>query len=65
MLRSPEFAVLVLWVVAIAATLLQFGYNETFTGLFPVYFVCMVGCLISVKRAKRQPAKPPMPPSVR
>ena len=64
MLRSPEFAVLVLWLIAIGATIIQFGYNESFAGLFPVYFVCTVGCLISVKRAKRQPAKPPMPPSM-
>ncbi|RMF78532.1 MAG: hypothetical protein D6737_14360 [Chloroflexi bacterium] len=57
LLQKPELFVFFLWLFAIIATEQVVGYNETFLSLAPIYFVCMVGCIIVVKIVKRVPRR--------
>ncbi len=47
--------VLVLWLIAIATTLLEVG-AAPFTHLGPVFFFCMLGSIVTVRRAAGKPA---------
>jgi hypothetical protein len=42
--------ILVLWLIAIATTLLEVG-AAPFTHLGPVFFICMLGSIVTVRRA--------------
>jgi hypothetical protein len=53
MKRNPEFAILALWAIAIVATALLAGSPNAFTLLGPVYFVCMAGSLVTVRKARQ------------
>ena len=53
MKRNPELATLALWAIAITATLLLAGSPGAFTVLGPVYFVCMAGSLVTVRKARQ------------
>jgi len=55
MKRRPEFAVLALWLVAIAATFLLVEDRRPFTFLGPLYFVCTMGSILTVRNAGRRP----------
>src|SRR5215510_1339500 len=48
-----EIAVLFLWVIAIGATVLLVREPGTFGHLSPVYAICMIGSVVSVRRARR------------
>jgi len=47
-----EITILGLWIIAILATLLIVKDNRIFTFLGPVYFVCMLGSVITVNKAR-------------
>jgi hypothetical protein len=49
-----EAVALVLWLIAIGTTLLEVG-PEHFTHLGPVFFVCMLGTIVTVRRARGKP----------
>lgn len=44
-----QWAVLTLWGIAMLATFLL--VNDVFTYLGPVYFMCMVGTMVAVRKA--------------
>ncbi len=43
--------VVILWCIAIVTTLLLVEKTGVFTYLGPVYFICMLGSIITVRRA--------------
>ena len=51
----PVVVVLVLWMIAILATLLIVKDSGVFTFLGPIYFICMLGCVITVRNAASKP----------
>jgi hypothetical protein len=40
-----------LWFIAIVTTLVLVGKTGVFTYLGPVYFICMVGSIVAIRRA--------------
>jgi hypothetical protein len=51
MKRKPEFVVLALWTIAIVATLLV-ARDGAFTYLAPLFAVCAVGSVFTVRKAR-------------
>jgi hypothetical protein len=47
-----ELVVLVLWMIAILATFLIIKDTGKFTYLAPVYTICMIGSLITIRAKK-------------
>jgi hypothetical protein len=47
----PVVIVAMLWVIAIGATVAIVKESGAFTFLGPVYFICMMGCIVTVRRA--------------
>lgn len=41
----------VLWLIAIVTTILFVGKADAFNYIGPVYFICMVGSIITMKKA--------------
>jgi hypothetical protein len=41
----------VLWLIAIVATLLFIGKADAFTYIGPVYFICLVGSIVTMRKA--------------
>ncbi|HEX9129227.1 MAG TPA: hypothetical protein VF850_08705 [Gemmatimonadaceae bacterium] len=52
-MKKPEIAVVLLWAIALAATFLVVGHTSVVTILAPLYAVCMIGSVITVRRAAR------------
>lgn len=52
MKKNPEFSILALWLIAIATTLYLTRDTGLFTYLAPLYFVCTVGSIVTVRSAK-------------
>jgi hypothetical protein len=50
-------AILSLWLIAIAATLILVGETGVFTYLGPLYVICAIGSIITVRQAQRGGAK--------
>jgi len=50
---KTELTVLGLWAIAIAATVLLVGDTGKFTYLGPVYAICAIGSVFTVRRARR------------
>jgi hypothetical protein len=48
-----EIAILLLWLIAIVATMLIVRGTGLFNFLGPLLFVCMVGSLVTLVRARR------------
>jgi hypothetical protein len=48
-------AILGLWSIALLTTLLIIDEAKVFTYLGPVYFICMVGSALIVRRAQARP----------
>ena len=55
MKSMPVFVVLVLWMIAILATLLIVKDSGAFTFLGPIQFICMLGCVVTVRNAMSRP----------
>jgi hypothetical protein len=51
---SHEFATLILWAIAILATFFIVQDQNFLTYLGPLYFVCMVGSIIVVRKARKR-----------
>jgi hypothetical protein len=51
MLRKPEVANILLWIIAIFTTFLMVKDSGVFTYLGPVYAICMIGSVVTVKKA--------------
>jgi len=51
---SHEFAILILWAIAILATLFIVQDRNFLTYLGPLYFVCMVGSIVVVRNARKR-----------
>jgi len=49
---KSEFVVLALWTIAIAATVILVGDTGKFTYLAPVYAICAIGSVFTVRRAR-------------
>lgn len=47
-----EAAILVLWLIAILATLYVLRATSLFTYLAPVYAICLIGCLFVLRQAR-------------
>lgn len=47
-----ELAVLALWLIAIVTTMLLVHDPSTFSRLAPVFAVCTIGSVVTVRRAK-------------
>lgn len=41
----------ILWLIAIVATLLFVGKADAFNYIGPVYFICMVGSIVTMRKA--------------
>jgi hypothetical protein len=50
-----QLAVLLLWLIAIAVTLLTVRDAHAFSTLGPVFAVCMIGSVVTVRSALRRP----------
>lgn len=48
-----EFVILILWVIAIVATFLIIKDTGKFSYLAPVYSICMIGSIITVRTLKK------------
>ncbi len=48
-----EITVLILWLIAILTTYFVVAEPQIMTRLAPLYFICMVGNLVTVRRASR------------
>ena len=48
----PEWIVAALWLVAIVSTMLLTTDTGAFTRLGPVLAICMIGSVVTVKRAR-------------
>lgn len=46
-------AIVLLWGIALAATLLLVKDAQTVSNLAPVYFICLVGSIMTVRHAVR------------
>jgi len=53
MIGIHEFITLALWLISILATLFLLRDTGLFTYLAPVYLICMVGSIITVRNARR------------
>jgi hypothetical protein len=51
-MMKHEFVVLVLWLIAIIATMILTGGDGKFTYLGPVFAICAIGSIITVRLAK-------------
>lgn len=51
MRNLPIFVIVALWLIAIVATLVVVKDSGVFTFLGPVYFVCMLGSVVTVRNA--------------
>ena len=49
-----ELTILVLWLIAILTTLIILRETTLFTYLGPVYFICMVGSILTVRAVRKQ-----------
>ena len=50
-----QAAILLLWVIAIVATFVTIGDPHVMTTLGPVFAVCMIGSVVTVRAAVRRP----------
>ena len=49
MKHLPVFVIVALWAIAIAATMVIVKDSKVFTFLGPIYFVCMLGSVVTVR----------------
>jgi hypothetical protein len=49
----PEIAVLALWLIAILSSAVLLDASGPFTYLGPVQFVCMLGSVLAVRKARQ------------
>lgn len=49
-----ELAVIALWLLAVVPTLLLVHQTGVFTFLGPLYFICIVGSIYTVRSAKKK-----------
>ena len=54
MKKRPELVILALWCIAIVATLLVVKEKREFTILAPVYAICMIGSVLTVRNRDRK-----------
>lgn len=48
----PEWTVAVLWLIALVTTMLLTRDTGSFTFLGPVFAICMIGSVVTVKRSR-------------
>jgi len=51
---KTEITILALWLIAIVATLIIVKDASRFTYLAPVYAICMIGSVVTVRRLRRE-----------
>jgi len=49
---KPEFAILSLWLIAVVATILIVDQSGVFTFLGPLFAICTIGSVVTVRRVK-------------
>lgn len=52
MRQKPEIVVLLLWLIATATTFLFVKDTGVFTYLGPVYAICTIGSVVTVKKSR-------------
>ena len=50
-----QIAILLLWIIAIVVTFMNIDDSRLVTTLGPVYAVCMIGSVVTVRAASRRP----------
>ena len=54
MSRTPIFIITTLWLITILVSLFILKDTDYFSKLAPVYFICMVGSIITVRSLKQK-----------
>jgi len=56
-----ELATTVLWAIAVVVTILMVKQDGVLTILLPVYAVCMIGAVVTVRAARSSSGRPEQP----